>query len=465
MYDLAVIGGGPGGYVAAIRAAQKGLKVLLIEKDCLGGTCLNRGCISTKCFFHDTKVLRRAKTSQVITGAKNLSIDMKKMVARKRQVVESLLTGLKKIITSYNIELVQGLGELITSGRVKVIKDDRLDTGYQAKHIILATGSKPDVPKFIEADGYHIQTTDEVLDSEDLPHSLIIIGGGVIGVEMANIYQSLGCQVTILELLPEILMTEDEEIRRVMKMLMLQRGVKIYLKANVKELIVKSPKINVIFDDENRQTNTLKVDRVLVATGRVPVFEGIDVGKLGIEMAGPFIKVNTRLETSLPGIFAIGDLIGGVMLAQKASAEAEVAVANILGGKKEVKPELIPRCIWGFTEIASVGFTEEDARRLGRQIRVGKFSYMNSGAGQVIGDKDGFVKVVGDAESGEILGVHILGERATDLISESVFAMTIEAVVEDLAKSIKPHPTLSEAVMEAAMGWNDLAIHLLNKPR
>ncbi len=459
MYDLTVIGGGPGGYVAAIRGAQNGLKVILVEKDSLGGTCLNRGCISTKCFAYDAKLLEAARTSQVLTGAEALSIDLVKMVARKRQVVETLVSGLGKIIQSHGIDVAQGLGELIAPGSVGVCQDDGSTKEYQARHVILATGSRPAVLPFIEVDGRYVQTTDEALDSEDIPGKLIIIGGGVIGVEMATICRTLGSEVTILELLPDILTTEDEEIRRAMRMLMEQRGVKIHLNAKVKEVAARDEKVEVTYEDETGQGQTFEAERVLVATGRAPVLDGINAGKLGLETDGPFIKVNARLETSLPGVYAIGDLVGGMMLAHKAMAEAEATVANILGGNEEVKPELIPRCIWGFTEIASVGLTEEEVRASGRQINVGKFPYINSSAARVMGDINGLAKILGDSETGEILGVHILGPHATELIGESVMAMTMESAVEDLAKAIKPHPTLGETVMEAAMDWGGLAVN------
>jgi len=459
MYDLAVIGGGPGGYVAAIRGAQQGLKVILVEKDSLGGTCMNRGCIPTKCFFYDTTTLEAAKTSQVLTGAGRLSIDPSKMVARKRHVVNTLVSGIEKIMKSYGIEVVQGFGELIAPGRMMVRRANGLSKEYQSRHMILATGSKPALPDFIEVDGHYIQTTDDALDSDDIPARLLIIGGGVIGVEMTGIYRTLGCEVTVLELLPDILTTEDADIRRAMLRLFEQRGVKVHLKAKVKEITLRDKEIEVAFEDEVHGIDILRADRILVATGRAPVLDGIDPGKLGLKTEGPFVKTNERLETNLTGVYAVGDLIGGMMLAHEASAEAEAAVANILGAKKEVKPELIPRCIWGFTEIGAVGLTEEEARATGRPIRVGKFPFMNSGAAQAIGNVDGFAKIVGDAETGEVLGFHILGTHATDLIGESVLAMSTESVIEELAEAVRPHPTFSETVMEAAMDWSGLAIH------
>jgi len=459
VYDLAIIGGGPGGYVAAIRGAQHGLKVLLVEKDALGGTCLNRGCIPTKCFIYDTKLLEAAKTSQLLTGIEALSVDLNKMVARKRGTVKTLVSGLEAIMGSHKIDVARGLGELTSPGRIKVHPIEGPTREHEARHVILATGSRPLVLPFIKVDGHFIQTTDQALDSENIPEKIVIIGGGVIGIEMATIYLNLGSDVTILELLPDILGTEDKEIRLAMGRLLDQRGAKIHLKAKAREARIKGKEVEVVFEDHSGKMVTLRANRLLVATGRAPVLDGIESDRLGLETVGQFVKVNSRLETSLPGVYAIGDLVGGQMLAHKASAEAEVVVANILGGNREVKPNLVPRCIWGLTEIGAIGLSEEEAKAGGRSIKVGRFPFMNSGAAQAMGNKNGFVKIIGDAETGEIMGVHILGEHATDLIGEAVTAMTMEAAVEDLAQAIKPHPTLSEAVMEAAMDWNSLAIH------
>jgi dihydrolipoamide dehydrogenase len=269
--------------------------------------------------------------------------------------------------------------------------------------------------------------------------------------------------VTILELLPDILNTEDEEVRRTLKTLLEKRGARIFLKARATEVLTAGEHVEIAFQDEGGKAGRLKADRLLVAVGRSPVLDGIQPDRLGLRMNGPFLKVNGRMETGVAGVYAIGDLVGGIMLAHKASAEAEAAVANILGGRKEVNPARIPRCIWGLTEIGAVGLTEQEARASGRPVKVGRFPYSYSGAAQAMGKGDGFVKVIGDSDTGEILGVHIVGEHATDLIGESVMAMTLESAVEDLAGVIKPHPTLSENLMEAAKDWVGVAIHAPKK--
>ena len=459
MYDLAVIGGGPGGYVAAICGAQQGLRVLLVEKDSMGGTCLNRGCIPTKCYMYDSKLLNAAKGSTVLKGAENLSIDPIKMVERKRQVVRNLVSGVESLMKSNGVQVVRGMGELVGTGQVRVDMDDGSVETFKAANIILATGSRPAVPPFITIDGSVIQTTDEALDTEDIPQRIIIIGGGVIGIEMATIYLNLGCSVTIIELLDDILVSEDRDIRLIMNRLLKKRGADVYLKAKAKEVALKNGGVDVSFQDSDGRQKELHADRLLVAAGRAPVLSGIDCNKLALETQGSFVKVSSRLETSLPGVYAIGDLVGGMMLEHKASAEAKAAVVNITGGNQVVRTEHIPRGIWGPVEIGAVGLSEDEALAMGRSIKVGKFQFSDNGAGQAMGVSTGFTKIIGDAKTGEILGVHIMGEHATDLIGEVVTVMAMEGAVEDLAEAIKPHPTLSETIMEAALDWNGQAIH------
>jgi dihydrolipoamide dehydrogenase len=417
----------------------------------------------TKCYIHDVKILAAAKRSPVMKGVDQLSISIDKMVLRKRQVVKTMVDGLAKVINGHGIKVIQGQGELLAPGRVGIQTTDGNRSEENAKYIILATGGRPGIPPFLTVDGHFVQTTDEALDPKDLPTKLVIIGGGVIGLEMAAIYRLLGSEVTVLELLPDIIINEDAEIRRAIRMLMEQQSVKIHLEAKVKEVKIRDEKVEIDYENQKGQVQKLQADRVLVATGRVPVLEGIDVQKLGLWMNGLFIKVNGKFETNLPGVYAIGDVVGGMMLAHKASAEAEAVLANLLGQPKRIKPELIPRCIWGLAEVGSVGLTEEEARTKGRRVKIGKFPYMSSGAAQAMGDINGFVKIVGDSESGEILGVHMIGQHATDLIGEVVTLMTMEASVEDLAEAIKPHPTLSETLMEAALDWSGILVHKLKK--
>lgn len=458
-YDLAIIGGGPGGYVGAIVGAQHGLNVLLVERDALGGTCLNRGCIPTKSWIQDSRLYKETVSSSVLSGTDKISFDANKMLARKQKVVSTLVGGVSGLLKSNGVKVIKGSAELMEPGRFKVAQDDGNTVVIQAENIMLATGSRPAVPPFIKIDGQFVQTTDETLESSTVPDKMVIVGGGVIGMEMATIYLNLGTQVTIIELLPDIMMTEDLEIRQFMKKLLKQRGAKIHLNSKVKSVKVENESVDVGFEDESGSLHQLQVDKVLVATGRAPVMDGLGIDKLGIKMNGPFVKVDAGCATNVKGIYAIGDLIGGMMLAHKASAEAEMVIAGFSGHRTEIKPELIPRCVWGITEIGAIGLTEEEARTTGRPIKIGKFAFNGSGAAMAYGKTEGFAKIIGDADNGEILGVHLIGEHATDMISEAVTVMKMEGVVEDLAEAIKPHPTLSETVFEAALDWSGKAIH------
>ncbi len=461
MFDLAIVGGGPGGYTAAIRAAREGLNVVLVEKDALGGTCLNRGCIPTKSFYYDARLFQAARTSAVLTGTDGLGVDHLQRVNRKRRVVKTLVSGLEAVVRSHGITVMNGSGALTAPGRVRVLRADGREERLEARHVLLATGSKPAVPSFIDVDGTRVQTTDEALDDPSAPGEVVIIGAGVIGIEMASVYLNLGCRVTLVEMLPDLLMSEDEDVRVVIRGLLRLRGVPMLFNAAVREVRVRGDRVAVSVENGEGALKVLESDRVLVATGRAPVFHGIDPDRLGLAREGPFVRVNETFETSVPGVFAVGDLVGGLMLAHKASAEAEAVVEHLLGRRKTVRPERIPRCIWGIQEIGAVGLSEAEARAAGREIRVGRFSLNGSGAAHAMGEPDGLVKVVGDRESGEILGVHIVGPHATDLIGEAASLMTMEAAVEDLAEAVKPHPTMSEAVMEAAMDWSGRAVHAL----
>ena len=465
-YDLAVVGGGPGGYVAAICGARKGLRTVLIEKDALGGTCLNRGCIPTKSFIYDTKRFHSVLSSPVIRGSEKLTLDVAKLLERKGNVVKTLVSGVTGLVKSNGVALITGEGVLESAGRISVAKPDGSSVALKVRNVVLANGSKPAVPPFIKVDGKLIQTTDEILDDPTFPKHILIIGGGVIGVEMATIFLNAGATVTLIEMLADILIAEDKAVRKEMMRQLKKRRATVLLNTSVKNLAIGDSQVNITFQKigEGGQ-ETITADKVLVATGRAPDLSGIDTNQLGLETNGPFIKVNSKLETNLPGVFAIGDLIGGMMLAHKAAAEAEIAVENILGANKNSDSHLIPRCIWGLLEIGAVGLNEEDALATGRKIKIGKFPYAASGAAQAMGHVEGFVKIIGDVETGEILGVHIIGEHATDMIAEAVTVMKMEGAVEDLYEAVKPHPTLSEIVMEAALDWNGLAVHIPRKPK
>ena len=465
-YDLAVVGGGPGGYTAAICAARRGLRTVLVERDALGGTCLNRGCIPTKSYVYDTKRFRSALESPVIRGKELLQLDAAALLARKRKLVETLVHGVRSLIRTNGVNLIRGEARLLSARHIRVSLPDGGREELNVKHVILANGSRPAVPPSIEIDGRRVQTTDELLEDPSFGGKVLIVGGGVIGIEMATIFLNAGAEVAVIEMLPDILATEDPDVRREMRRQLKKQRAVLRVNTSVKEVAVHGNQVQVTYQTQGKeQAETLTVDRVLVATGRTPVLDGIDIEKLGLATDGPYLKVDARLETSLPGVFAIGDVVGGAMLAHKASAEAEAAVDNILGGDKRLDARLVPRCIWGLLEIGAVGMGEEEAAASGREIKIGNFPFSASGAARALGHTDGFVKVLGDAASGEIMGVHIIGAHATDLIAEAATVMTMEGAVEDLCEAVKPHPTLSEAVMEAALDWNGLAVHVPAKTK
>ena len=464
MYDIAVLGGGPGGYVAAIAGAQNGLKVLLIEKDRIGGTCLNSGCIPTKSFLSDVKLRDMSRTSRVLVNNENLDIDIPEMVKRKNRVVDIQVRGLTAVIRDRGIRIEQGKGKISGLGSVTVNKKDGSAEEFKARNIILATGSNIAIPPSIQTDGHSIITTDEALNPETLPRSMAIIGGGAVGVEFAAIYGTLGTKVTILEMLPDIIMGEDEDVRNSLKTLLQNRGVQIKLKAEVVSMDRQGDHVVVTFKDQFGNMRDIKTEKVLVATGRKPNLEGIDAAKIGLVRNGQFVRVNEKMETGVAGIYAIGDLVGGWMLAHAASAEGEVAVGNILGERRSMNQNRVPRCIYTFPEVASVGMTEQQAGETGLQIQIGKYEYKFSGKAHAMNEAEGFVKIIGNALTGEILGASILGEHATDLIGEIQLAMNVEAAVEDLWDVIKAHPSLGECVREAALDWAGKAVHCPPNP-
>jgi dihydrolipoamide dehydrogenase len=459
-FDIAVLGAGPGGYVAAIRAAQMGAKVLVVEKDSLGGTCLNRGCIPTKAFLSDVKAYQKVKTSPVFSGREGLSVDLGKMVNRKNQVVETLTKGVGQLFQSHGVTLVRGKGTFVDPKTLEVTRDGKKEV-FKAKQVILATGSKPASITNVTVDGKDILSSDEILNIQSLPRDLLVIGGGVIGVEFATIFHALGTKVTVVEMLPSIISMEDEHIIQGLKGLLERRGIQILTETKVLGAASVGGKVEVTVQDKTGKKEKRTAEKVLQAVGRIPSTEGLE--KLKLQMEGRFVKVNERMETNIDGVYAIGDVIGKVMLAHAASAEGTAAVENILGETRRIDYHRVPSCIYTFPEVASVGYTEKQAKEKGFDIQTGVFPFQYNGKAITIGEAEGFIKIVAEKEYGEILGIHILGEHATDLIGEGITAMNLDGTIEDLGQVIKGHPTLSEAMMEAALDWSRMAIHLPKK--
>ena len=460
-FDIAVLGAGPGGYVAAIRASQMGARVLVVEKAELGGTCLNRGCIPTKSFLSDIQTLRKVRNSDLFKNGSSVSMDIGKMVARKEKVVETMKRGISLLFESQKITRVSGVARFLDPKTIEVTSAGKT-TAYHPDRVIIATGSQVASLPGVNVDHERIVTSDDLVHLKHVPKEIVIIGGGVIGVEFACVFSGLGSKVTVVEMLPKIVATEDEEVIRGLRMLLEKQGIQILIGTKVLRAKRQKDHVEVIVDREGKQ-ETLKARKVVQAVGRVPYTDGLDLEKIGIRMERRAIQVNSRMETSVDGVYAIGDVIGGMMLAHAASAEGIAAVENIMGKTKHVDYLKVPSCIYTFPEVASVGLKEEEARRKGLDVEVGKFPYLNNGKALAMGESDGFVKIVAEKRLGRILGVHILGEHATDLIGECLLAMNVEASIEDLGEVIKGHPTLSEAVMEAGLDWQKRAIHLPRK--
>jgi len=468
---IAILGAGPGGYVAAIRAAQLGARVTVIENQALGGVCLNWGCIPSKALLSVVELGDKAKKAKdfgiQLTGP--VTYDPAVMVARKNKVVSTLVKGIATLFKTWNIEHVEGTGELLDARTIRVAKPDGAETRVLADGVIIATGSSwPNLPLF-PIDGTQIITSKQALDLSRIPVSLLIVGGGVEGCEFASLYSGLGTQVTLVELVPRLLPLEDEEISQMMERELKKRGVDIRTGVTVDQ-IVRQPDLVTA---HLRDGLSLNVEQVLVSVGRGFNSRGIGLEKAGVQVGTcGEIVVNERMETNVPGVYAIGDVVGKAMLAHVASAQGKVAVENFMGRPRTIDYDVIPTGIFTLPEIGRVGLTEQQARdrcvAAGKDpqqsVKVGRFRYGGLGKAQATGDIQGLLKVVADAESDRILGVHILGAHAADLVHEAALAMHLGATVSRVAEMIHAHPTLAEGLMEAMEDVHGHAIHLARKP-
>jgi len=460
-YDLIVIGSGPGGYVGAIRAAQLGMKVAIVERDRLGGVCLNWGCIPTKALLRNAEVIALLRRGEEFGFSfDNLRIDFSAAVQRSEQAARKLSKGVEYLMKKNRVTVVPGEGLLAGTGRVRVTRNGQV-TELSAARILLATGSRPRELPGVPIDGRRVITSTEALSLPAVPRSLLIIGAGAVGVEFADVYNAYGSGVTLIEMLPRLLPVEDAEISRFLEKILAKRGVTIRTGTRVEGVAVEGEQVRVqVAREEKRET--LTGDVVLVAIGRIPNSEGLGLAEAGVKLdRGGFIAVNDRLETSGTGIHAIGDVVAGPLLAHRAMAEAIVAVEGMAGQDvRRTDPLKIPNCTYCSPQVASVGLTEEQAKEKGLQVKVGRFSLQASGKAVALGDTEGFVKVVAEAEYGEVLGLHIIGPEATEMIAEATMARTLEATLEDVHRSVHAHPTLSEAVGEACLAALGRPIHM-----
>ncbi len=453
---LVVIGAGPGGYEAAIKAAKLGAKVSIIEKDKVGGTCLNRGCIPTKSLLASSDVFEIVNNAQKfgvnITG--QVSADLSEIMNRKNKLVSQMVNGIEFLLKKNGIEIIKGVGKLIDKNLIEVTKDDGSKEALRADKIILATGSVPVCPGLFNYDGKHVITSDEALHLEKIPDSMIIVGGGVIGCEIGQFLRRLGTEVTIVEMMPQILPMEDEDVVKQLIRQFKKDKIKIITGKGITSVKVENNK--VIAGVENTM---LEADMMMVSIGRKPFTEELGLENIGIETdKRGRIPVNRKLQTCVEGIYAIGDIIDTPFLAHVASKEGVIAAENALGGGKEVAYHAVPRCVYTEPEVAAVGLTESELKAAAKAYKIGTFDFRGLGKAQVIDKIQGFVKVITD-ENDKLIGASVVGPHATDLLAELTLAIHLGLSAEQVGNVIHPHPTLSEAIMEALHDIHGQSVH------
>ena len=462
-YDVVVIGGGPGGYVAGIRAGQLGLKVAVVEKaPALGGTCLHWGCIPAKALLHAAEVLdtaRHAADFGVQVAAPTL--DLAAVHRYKNKVVTKNAKGVEFLFKKNKVEWVPGRGRLSGVGRIEVTAADGTKRTLSARNVILATGSAVRDLPFARFDRDRILSSDDILGITEVPKSLAILGAGAVGVEFASVFASFGSKVTLVELLPRVVPLEDEEISAALEKAFKKRGIEVHTDTAVTAVEVGKDGVTLRANAKGKELS-FQAERVLLAAGRRPVTDDLGLEGTKVSVQKGFVKVDGFMQTGEPGIYAIGDIVATPLLAHVASHEAIVAVEH-LAGKHRPEPmnyDQVPACTYCQPEIASVGLTEAEAKRRGHSVRVAKFPFGAIAKAAILGEPDGFVKIVGETKHDELLGVHAIGPRATELIAEAAVALRLESTVEELFHAVHAHPTLSEAIAEAALGVHGRSIHI-----
>ncbi|MBT8356636.1 MAG: dihydrolipoyl dehydrogenase [Deltaproteobacteria bacterium] len=464
-FDLIIIGGGPGGYVAAVRAVQLGMKVACVEKeDRLGGVCLRVGCIPSKALLDSSEYFHLAKEKLAEHGIKTgrVSLDLSTMMARKEKVVEDLTHNVRRLLGRNKIDIFQGMGSLAGDCQVKVAKSSGKGKAVilKAKNILLATGSEPMTVPGMAYDGKHIISSTEALRLDTVPKHLGIVGGGYIGLELGSVWLRLGAKVTVIEMLPKIATLLDGQVGRTLQRILKKQGFDIRLKTKVAQAKVVNRKVQVATESGDKKEN-LRFDRLLVAVGRRPLTRGLKLEEAGVRIDPKTgqVLVNEKFQTNVSHIYAIGDMIPGPMLAHKASAEGIAAVECMAGHPGEVNYDAIPAVIYTAPEVATVGLTEEQVKERGIPYCVGTYPFTGAGRARCMGETDGFVKLISHGKTDRILGVHIIGARAADIIAECVLALEFGASSEDIARTVHGHPTFSEALMEAAAATRKCAIY------
>lgn len=459
--DITIIGGGPGGYVAAIQAAKMGAKVVLIEKEKLGGTCLNLGCIPTKCFVRSSEVFENLKEAEKYgLYAENPRVDMKKVVERKNSVVTQLVDGIKYLLDKNNVKVIYGEGEIIDQETVYV-KERNTENTIKTKNIIIATGSEIAKLPIPGIDLEDVITSNEALGIKELPKRLVIVGGGIIGMEFAFIFNSFGVEVTVIEYLEDILAILDEDVHKEITSIAIEKGINIFTGSKVEEIIKSENNECIVAFTKNDEKKLICADKVLIAVGRKPYIGNIDVEKLGIELNDnkKGIKVNDNMQTNIPNIYAIGDITNKIQLAHVASHQGIVAVKNILGENIEMEYDVVPSAIFTNPEIAVVGINEKEAKEKDMKVKVAKFPFQANGKALTLGESKGFIKLIKDIATNKIIGGTIIGPHATDLIAEVTLAVKKGLTAEDIIETIHAHPTTAESIHEAALATEGGAIH------
>ena len=456
---VVVIGGGPGGYVAAIRAAQLGADVTLIEKDKLGGTCLNVGCIPTKALLHSADVYMEAKNGAEIGINAEVTVDWQKVQSHKNKISEELVQGVTGLMAANKIKVVEGTAEFVDLSKIKVLKLNGTEETIEADKIIIASGSVPAIPPIPGINNKNCVNSTEALSFEEIPKSMVIIGGGVIGIEMASAYNAFGTKVTIIEMLPKLLPMMDGELTKIIQKKLISSGIEIFTEAQVLAIEESSQgtKVKVSYKGNEQY---FEAEKILVAVGRRTATMALKLGNAGIANDRGRITVNNKLETNVANVYAIGDCIGKVMLAHTASAMGEVAAENAMGFDTVYDETTNPSCVYTNPEFAGVGMTEEQAKEKNIDYIVGKFPLAANGKAKIMGCHSGMIKIIADSKYKEILGVHIVGPRATDLITEGALAIRLEATADELISTIHAHPTVGEAMHEAALAVEKRAIHI-----
>jgi len=449
-HDVVVIGAGPGGYVAALRAAEHGLSVVIVERDRLGGVCANQGCIPTKALLRSAEVFalaRDAASFGVLVG--EVGFDLPAIVERARKTAARMEKGVEALLRGARIPVIRGDARLAGRGRVIVRTADG-ETALSARHIVLATGARPRVPEGFESDGRLVWTYRDALVPAVMPRSIVVMGAGAIGVEFASFYRTLGAEVTLVEMLPRILPMEDAEISEAMRRAMKKQGVRILTDAKVAGIDRAADAVTVNVETGGK-TDAITADHLLVATGIAANTENLGLEQLAVRFDRGHLVVDEWLATGEPGLYAIGDLTGPPWLAHKASREAVVCIDRLAGveGARPLPRDAVPACTYATPQVASVGLTEEAATKAGRRVRCGRSTFVGNGKARALGDTEGFVKTVFDADTGELLGAHLIGPEVTELIGTFALARTLEATEAEILATVFPHPTLSEAVHEA----------------